>query len=121
VITVRGRARIYASLVAAFAIGLLTVACSSHPQTPAQASASASAARAAASASVPAAMLARDLKITPANGSHGVDPSAGVTVTTLEGKVTNVTVTPASGGGGAVSGTLADGGRVWHSTWALHT
>jgi lipoprotein-anchoring transpeptidase ErfK/SrfK len=122
VIAVRGRARIYASLVAAFAIGLLTVACgSSHPQTPAQASASASAARAAASASAPAAMLARELKITPANGSHGVDPSAGVTVTALEGKVTNVTVTPASGGGGAVSGTLADGGRVWHSTWALAT
>ncbi len=120
----RGRARIYASLVAAFAIGLLTVACSSsHPQSPAQASASASAARAAASASASAhaAMLARELKITPANGSHGVNPSAGITVTATKGKVTNVTVTPASGGGGAVSGTLADGGRVWHSTWALAT
>jgi hypothetical protein len=39
---VRGTARIYASVVTAAAIGLLTAACSSGPpQTPAQASASA--------------------------------------------------------------------------------
>ena len=116
----RGTARIYASVVAAAAIGLLTAACSSgHPQTPAQASASASAASASASAaaSAHAALLASELKITPANGSRGASPSAGITVTATKGKVTNVTV--AAPGGGTVSGTLRDGGRVWHSTWTL--
>jgi lipoprotein-anchoring transpeptidase ErfK/SrfK len=106
--------------VAAAAIGLLTAACSGgHPQTPAQASASASAASASASAaaSAHAALLASELKITPANGSRGASPSAGITVTATKGKVTSVTV--AAPGGGTVSGTLRDGGRVWHSTWTL--
>jgi len=121
---VRGTPRIYVSVVAAVAIGLLTAACSSgHPQTPAQASASAAHASAAAAASASAAakahaaMLARELKITPANGSRSVDPSAGITVTATKGHVTNVTV--AAPGAGTVSGTLSDGGRVWHSTWTL--
>jgi lipoprotein-anchoring transpeptidase ErfK/SrfK len=93
------------------AVGLLMSACSSHPQTPAQASASASA-----SASVSAARAAADLKITPANGSRDVNPAAGITVTATKGKVTNVTV---SSSGGTVAGTLRDGDRVWHSTWTL--
>ena len=42
-----------------------------------------------------------------------------VTVTATKGTVTNVTV--AAPGGGTVSGTLRDGGRVWHSTWTLDT
>jgi len=114
---VRGTARIYASVVAAVTIGLLTAACSSGPpQTPAQASASASASSSAA-ASAHAALLASELKIAPANGSRGVNPSAGITVTATKGKVTNVTV--AAPGGATVSGALRDGGRVWHSTWAL--
>jgi lipoprotein-anchoring transpeptidase ErfK/SrfK len=121
---VRGTARIYASVVAAMAIGLLTAACSSgHPQTPAQASASAASASAAAAASASAAakahaaLLASELKITPANGSRRVSPSAGITVTATKGHVTNVTV--AAPGGATVSGTLGDSGRVWHSTWTL--
>jgi lipoprotein-anchoring transpeptidase ErfK/SrfK len=121
---VRGTARIYASVVAAVAIGLLTAACSSGPpQTPAQASASASAASAAAAASASAAakahaaLLASELKITPANGSRSVNPSAGIAVTATKGHVTNVTV--AAPGGATVAGTLGDGGRVWHSTWTL--
>ncbi|HJZ02909.1 MAG TPA: Ig-like domain-containing protein [Streptosporangiaceae bacterium] len=116
----RGTTRIYASVVAAVTIGLLTAACSSGPpQTPAQASASASASSSAASAaaSAHAALLASELKIAPANGSRGVNPSAGITVTATKGKVTNVTV--AAPGGATVSGALRDGGRVWHSTWAL--
>jgi lipoprotein-anchoring transpeptidase ErfK/SrfK len=108
---VRGSARTYIS-VAAAGIGLLAAGCSSaQPQTPAQASASASAA-----ASARAAQAAADLKITPANGSRGISPSTAITVTATQGKVTGVTV---SSPGGPVSGTLADGGRAWHSTWAL--
>jgi len=118
---VRGTSRIYASIVAGVAIGLLTAACSSaHPQTPAQASAAASAAAASASASASAhaALLASELKITPANGSHSANPSAGITVTATKGsKVTNVTVT--GPGGATVPGALRSGGRVWHSTWTL--
>ncbi len=106
----RGSARTYVS-VAAGAIGLLAAGCSAHPQTPAQASASASAA-----ASARAAQAAADLKITPASGSRDVSPSTGITVTATQGEVTAVTV---SSPGGPVSGTLADGGRAWHSTWTL--
>ncbi|HEY6312077.1 MAG TPA: Ig-like domain-containing protein [Streptosporangiaceae bacterium] len=108
----RGTARIYVSAMAALAIGLLATACSGgHAQTPAEASASASA-----SASAHAAQLASELKIRPANGSRGVDPSRGITVTALAGKVTNVTVTTS---GGPVTGTMSAGGKTWHSTWAL--
>ncbi len=115
--TDRRSSRGVASIVAAAAIGLLTAACSSGPaQTPAQASASASAS-AAAAASAHAALLASELKITPANGSRGVNPSAGITVTATKGKVTNVTV--AAPGAGAVSGTLGADGKTWHSTWTL--
>jgi lipoprotein-anchoring transpeptidase ErfK/SrfK len=110
---VRGTARIYVSAVAALAIGLLTAACSSgHPQTPAEASASASA-----SASAHAAQLSTELKITPANGSRGVNPSRGITVTATKGKVTNVTVTTS---GDPVTGTLSGGGKKWHSAWTLN-
>jgi lipoprotein-anchoring transpeptidase ErfK/SrfK len=114
---VRGTARI---LVSTVAIGLLTAACSSgHPQTPAQASASAAAASASASASAAAraARLASELKISPANGRKGANPSAGITVTATSGHVTNVTVT--SPGGTTVSGSLSNGGRTWRSTWSL--
>ena len=65
-----------------------------------------------------AAALAADLKITPANGSRGVDPSAGISVTALKGKVTNVTVRTS---GDAVSGSLSDGGKTWHSARASWT
>jgi lipoprotein-anchoring transpeptidase ErfK/SrfK len=104
--------RLAASIAAAAAIGLLASACSSSPPpTPAQASASASA-----SARAHAALVASELRITPANGSHDVNPSTGITVTATKGKVTNVTV---SSSGGPVSGTLSHGHKTWHSTWTL--
>ena len=108
--------RAYVCIAAAAAIGLLAAACSSSPPlTPAQASASASA-----SARASAAQAASELTITPANGSRAVKPSAGITVTATQGTVTNVTVSSSgSSSGGPVTGTLRDGGRVWHSTWAL--
>jgi lipoprotein-anchoring transpeptidase ErfK/SrfK len=109
---VRGRrARTCAGVAAVAATGLLASACGGSPQTPAQASASASA-----SARASAAQAASELKIAPANGSRGASPSAGITVSATQGKVTNVTV---SSPGGPVTGTLRDGGRVWHSIWTL--
>ena len=107
------RVRWYATIAATAAIGLLATACSSSPATsPGQAKAQASA-----SAKAHAAMLAADLKITPSNGSRGVDPSAGISVTALAGKVTNVTVRTS---GDAVSGSLSHGGKTWHSTRQLN-
>jgi lipoprotein-anchoring transpeptidase ErfK/SrfK len=92
-------------------IGLLASACSGGHNAP---SISPSQARALASASAKAhaAALAKDLKITPATGRHGVDPSDGITVTAVKGKVTNVTV---STSGDSVTGSLSGGGASWHS------
>ena len=110
------RVRRYAAVAAAAAIGLLATACSSGSHSsglsPAQARAQASA-----SAKAHAAALAKDLKITPANGSRGVDPSAGISVTAVKGKVTNVTVRTS---GDAVSGSLSGGGKTWHSARNLN-
>ncbi len=76
------RMRRYAGIAAAVAIGLLATACGGggHAPTPAQ-----SRAQASASAKAHAAALARDLRITPANGSHDASPSDGITVTALAG------------------------------------
>jgi lipoprotein-anchoring transpeptidase ErfK/SrfK len=108
------RVRRYVGVAAAVAISLLATACSSggHASSPAQTKAKASA-----SAKARAATLAKDLKITPANGSHGVDPSAGISVTALKGKVTNVTVRTS---GDAVSGSLSAAGTTWHSARNLN-
>jgi lipoprotein-anchoring transpeptidase ErfK/SrfK len=54
--------------------------------------------------------------ITPANGATNADPSAGITVTATSGTLKNVTVHTS---GAPVSGTLSQGGKVWHSQWAL--
>ena len=105
------RAQWYGAIAAGAAIGLLAVACGGPAPSPGQAKA-----QAAASAKAHAAALAADLKITPANGSRGVDPSAGISVTALAGKVTNVTVRTS---GDAVSGSLSDGGKTWHSARQL--
>jgi lipoprotein-anchoring transpeptidase ErfK/SrfK len=106
------RPRRYATVAAAAVIGLLATACGgsapSQALSPGQAKA-----QAAASARARAAALAADLKITPSNGSHGVDPSAGISVTALKGKVTSVIVHTS---GDAVSGSLSDGGKTWHSS-----
>jgi lipoprotein-anchoring transpeptidase ErfK/SrfK len=99
---------------------MLAAACSSnHAQSPGQAKASASAASASASAaaSAQARALANDLKITPADGSRNVSPSAGITVAAVHGNVTGVTVhTP----GDPVSGTMSAGGTSWHSGSTLN-
>jgi lipoprotein-anchoring transpeptidase ErfK/SrfK len=117
--TDRRPARRFAAAAAIAAIGLLASACSGGAKAP-SVSPSQSRAQASASASAHAAALAKDLKITPADGSHNVDPAAGITVTAVKGKVTNVTVTPSgstssSTSGGAVSGSLSDGGTSWRS------
>ena len=56
------------------------------------------------------------MTITPTNGTADADPSAGITVTTTEGKLRNVTVRTS---GDPVSGSLGEHGTVWHSQWAL--
>jgi lipoprotein-anchoring transpeptidase ErfK/SrfK len=58
----------------------------------------------------------RHLMITPANGTHGADPSAGITVTSKDGTLSNVSVRTS---GDPVSGSLSEGGTVWHSQWTL--
>ena len=63
-----------------------------------------------------AAAPAAEVRITPANGATGADPSAGITVTATRGTLTSVTVRTS---GDAVSGRLSQGGTVWHSQWAL--
>ena len=108
-------ARRYAGLAVAAVIALLATACSSggshSTASPAQSKAQASA-----SAKAHAAELAKDLRITPADGSHGATPSDGITVTAVAGKVTDVTVRTS---GDSVSGSLAADGKSWHSTGNL--
>jgi lipoprotein-anchoring transpeptidase ErfK/SrfK len=55
--------------------------------------------------------------IKPANGTRDADPSAGITVTATRGTLRTVSV---RSGDGAVPGNLSDGGKVWHSQWALN-
>ncbi len=81
--TDRRPVRRYAAIAAAAAIGLSVAACSG-PSAQVGPSASATA-----HATPPV----TEVKITPANGSSGVSPSRGITVTATEGRVTNVTVT----------------------------
>jgi lipoprotein-anchoring transpeptidase ErfK/SrfK len=57
-----------------------------------------------------------DFTITP--DSRGANPSHGITVTAVHGKLTNVAVHTS---GDAVTGTMSAGGKSWHSTWALDT
>ena len=106
-----------AGFAAAAVLALLTAACSAGGQAPAHAKARASAqARARAQASARAARLEADLKIAPATGTTDANPAEGITVTSANGPVTNVSVRTS---GDQVSGSLSDGGRVWHSTWSL--
>ncbi len=61
--------------------------------------------------------VARYLKISPAQGTVNANPSAGITVSALDGfRVTKVTVHT---GGDPVTGSLSSDGKTWHSTWAL--
>ena len=102
-----------AGLAAVAGLALLLTACSgsghgTHPAAPATSAAGATSSAAAAPAP--------RVTITPGNGAAGADPSAGITVTAVGGTLTNVTVRTA---GDAVSGQMSQGGRVWHSRWAL--
>jgi lipoprotein-anchoring transpeptidase ErfK/SrfK len=63
-----------------------------------------------------ASSAAPQVAITPANGASNADPSAGITVTATHGTLASVAVHTA---GGTVSGSLSQGGTVWHSQWAL--
>jgi lipoprotein-anchoring transpeptidase ErfK/SrfK len=98
-------------VAAAMTLALLAAACSggghgggqARPAGVATASASGSAAGA-------------RVTITPANGTANANPSGGITVTAAGGTLTNVAVRTSAD---AVPGVLSDGGRVWHSQWAL--
>jgi lipoprotein-anchoring transpeptidase ErfK/SrfK len=54
------------------------------------------------------------ISISPADGSTNVNPAAGITVTSSQGKIGNVLVT-----GDQVTGTLNAAGTAWHSQWTL--
>ncbi len=102
-----------AGLIAVAVLALLAAACSSGGHHGSEAKAAGST-RAAAAAK--AAATGPQVEITPADGAANVDPSAGITVTAARGTLTNVAVHTA---GDAVSGSLSQGGTVWHSRWAL--
>jgi lipoprotein-anchoring transpeptidase ErfK/SrfK len=63
-----------------------------------------------------AAPPAAAVTISPANGTRDANPSAGITVTATRGTLRTVSVRSR---GGAMPGDLSDGGKVWHSRWAL--
>jgi len=93
------------------AVGLFAAACQSPATT---ASGPAHAGQASASPAVPRAQLS----VTPANGSRGVKPDGGVTVSASNGKISNVTVTSK---GQHVPGSLNPAGTKWRSNWPLET
>jgi lipoprotein-anchoring transpeptidase ErfK/SrfK len=91
------------------ALALLTAACSGSGH-------GTSHVRPAANAKARPATTTAVVKITPANGANDADPSGGITVTAIRGTLKNVAVRTS---GAPVSGHLTQGGRVWHSQWAL--
>ena len=103
------RLRLHVGIAAMAALALLAAACSGSGQSTTHV-------RPAANAKTTAPAPAAQVKISPANGAADADPSAGITVTATRGTLKNVTVRTA---GDAVSGRLSQGGKVWHSQWAL--
>ena len=97
-------------LTAALALALLTAGCAASGHSSGHA---AGKSRGPTHTAAPAAAA---ITITPANGTRAADPSAGITVTATRGTLGTVTVRSR---GGAVPGNLSDGGKVWHSQWAL--
>jgi lipoprotein-anchoring transpeptidase ErfK/SrfK len=105
------RRRRYVGLAAVAALVLLAAACTSGGHNASQVKPAAQAkAEAKPSAAGPR------VTITPANGVTDADPSAGITVTAADGTLTNVTVHTS---GDPVPGSLSQGGKIWHSQWAL--
>jgi lipoprotein-anchoring transpeptidase ErfK/SrfK len=100
------RMRRPAGIAIVAALALLVAACSAGGGSAAHQPGSQSAAAAA------------DLKITPVSGTGDTDPSAGITVTAIHGTLKSVA---AHAAGGPVTGSLSQGGKVWHSQWALGT
>ena len=103
------RLRLHVGIAAMAALALLAAACSGSGHSTTQV-------RPVANAKTTAAAPAAQVKISPANGAADADPSAGITVTATRGTLKNVTVRTS---GDAVSGRLSQGGKVWHSQWAL--
>jgi lipoprotein-anchoring transpeptidase ErfK/SrfK len=89
-----------------------------------------------------ASLAAAAIQISPGSGSQDADPSAGVTVTAAKGTLKSVVVNTGSGTATAspsaaaspstsasgsasssandsVPGTLSQGGKAWHTQWAL--
>ena len=56
------------------------------------------------------------LTISPASGSAGVSPAAGITVTATHGRLTGVSV---QGGSDPVTGSMNGSASIWHSAWTL--
>jgi lipoprotein-anchoring transpeptidase ErfK/SrfK len=100
-----------ASVLALTAVSLLAAACAAAPAVSGHGSSKAHSASHAAQAA-----SAASVTITPGNGVTDADPSAGITVTAAHGTLKSVSVRTARG---TVSGTMSNGGTVWHSTWAL--
>jgi lipoprotein-anchoring transpeptidase ErfK/SrfK len=71
-------------------------------------------------ASRPATLAARDLTITPAPGTPNAGTSGGITVTAAGGG-TITAVRARTAAGQKITGSFRDGGRSWHSTYALPT
>jgi lipoprotein-anchoring transpeptidase ErfK/SrfK len=102
-----------AAIVAVVALALLVTACTGGGHSAGQAG-STGGARATGTAS--GGTAAAHVTISPANGTKDADPSAGITVTATSGTLANVTVRTS---GDPVPGVMSQGGRVWHSDWAL--
>ena len=99
-----------AGTAAVAALTLLAAACSGAGPSTSQVRPAGATAKPSATAAAAA------VAITPANGITDADPSAGITVTATRGTLKNVIVHTS---GEAVSGRLGQGGKVWHSQWAL--
>jgi lipoprotein-anchoring transpeptidase ErfK/SrfK len=108
-----GTASKMAWIAAVAALALTTASCTSGTTT-IRSAGNGAVAKASAKPSVSA--VPRYITITPGKGTSGADPSAGVSVTTSAGTLTDVTVrSPGSG----IAGSYNAGKTAWHSTWSL--
>jgi lipoprotein-anchoring transpeptidase ErfK/SrfK len=99
-----------AGLAAVAALAMLAAACSGGGSGNAGPGTSTHSGSKAKAASAP------QVTITPASGTTNADPAAGITVTATTGTLKNVAVHTV---GDPVSGSFSQGGKVWHSQWAL--
>jgi lipoprotein-anchoring transpeptidase ErfK/SrfK len=109
--TLSSRNKRYAAAALVASAALVTAACSSGGQTALKLNPQAV-------AGAKAGTVMQELKITPAPGSRDANPSAGITVTAMSGKVTHVAVRTS---GDPVTGTMSADGKSWHSAWTLDT